>query len=84
MARPPAELRESKPRIGDEFRRIAGAPRHLAPQYRPAADPLDRSDHFAHRIAVTGPEIERDAGAAGGEPAECARTCASPMSLTWM
>src|ERR1700704_2898564 len=50
-----------------------GSPGRRALRHLPAADLLDRGNHLTHRIAATGPEVERDAVAACGEMAERAQ-----------
>ncbi len=57
---------------GSPARRGASMHGHAA-----SADLLDRPDHFAHRVALPGAEIEPHAVAAGRAAAAAPRTCAS-------
>ncbi len=51
-------------RVGDERRRVARAPRRLAPRDGAPGDALGRLDHRAHGMACARAEIEREAVAA--------------------
>src|SRR6516165_6242446 len=61
VLRPPAEPLGRVARIGNEYRRITRPPGSLAPRDRPPADRLGRSNHFAYRMAVPRPEVQRRA-----------------------
>src|SRR5260370_21557525 len=66
VARLPAQPGARQRRVGDEFWRVARPPLALAPRPRPAAHPLHRGDHLAHRAAAARPAVGGRAAAARG------------------
>src|SRR5690348_16348597 len=69
---PPQQL-DRETRIGDQYRRITGPLCGIAARDRFAAERLGSPDHFPHRMAASGAEVECDAVPTGAEMCERAQ-----------